>query len=88
MLQRVIEKISEQQKSCEGKPAWTVGEHLKDILRDNPDVMEFKALFDRVQKDVGVLFALNDKIKANDTEMAQKLKNALKAFFEKVIEGV
>ena len=37
MLEQVIKKISEQQKSCEGKPAWCVGEHLKDILRDNPD---------------------------------------------------
>ena len=40
MLKRVIDKISEQQKTCEGKPAWCVGEHLKDILRANPNCAE------------------------------------------------
>lgn len=40
MLEQVIKKISEQQKTCEGKPAWCVGEHLKDILRANPDCAE------------------------------------------------
>ena len=57
----------------------------KKAKLSNPDVMEFKALFDRVQKDVVVLFGVNEKIKTNDAEMAQVLKNALKAFFEKVI---
>ena len=57
----------------------------KKAKMSNPDVMEFKSLFDRVQKDVGVLFALNDRVKANDADMAQRLKNALKAFFEQVI---
>lgn len=57
----------------------------KKAKMSNPEVMEFKALYDRVQKDVGLLFALNDKVKVSDAEMSEKLKNALKAFFEKAI---
>ena len=33
MLNKVIEKISEQQKGFKNAPAFYVGEHLKDILK-------------------------------------------------------
>ena len=33
MLNKVIEKISEQQKGFKNTPAFVVGEHLKDILK-------------------------------------------------------
>ena len=73
MLQAVIDKISEQQKTCEGKPAWCVGEHLKDILRDNPDCSEI------VLKDLEVnemsIIECEKKIKA----YADKQEKARKA---------
>lgn len=62
-----------------------IEELQKKAKMSNPDAMEFKALYDRVQKDVSALFALNERIKANDAEMSEKFKNALKAFFEKTI---
>ena len=40
MLERVIEKISEQQAGKENTPVYAVGEQLKDILRAMPDVAE------------------------------------------------
>ena len=60
----------------------------KKAKLSNPDVMEFKALFDRVQKDVVVLFGLNEKIKTNDAEMYDKLVNALLMFFNKCLDNV
>ena len=62
MLQAVIKKISEQQKACEGKPAWCVGEHLKDILRDNPDCAEI-VLQDLNVKEMSII-ECEKKIKA------------------------
>lgn len=40
MLQQVIERINKQQEACQNSPALVVGEHLKDILRANPDCAE------------------------------------------------
>ncbi len=62
MLQLVIDKISEQQKTCEGTPAWCVGEHLKDILRDNPDCAEI-VLKDLEVKEMSII-ECEKKIKA------------------------
>lgn len=62
MLQQVIDKISEQQKACEGTPAWCVGEHLKDILRDNPNCAEI-ILQDLEVKEMSII-ECEKKIKA------------------------
>ena len=40
MLQQVIERINKQQEACQNSPAFVVGEHLKDILRANPNCAE------------------------------------------------
>ncbi|MBQ8738173.1 MAG: DUF3102 domain-containing protein [Clostridia bacterium] len=83
-----LKKAKEAKKKAEdevGALKAQIEELEKKAKMSNPDVMEFKSLFDRVQKDVSLLFALNDRVNANDADMAQRLKNALKAFFEKVI---
>ena len=62
MLQQVIDKIIEQQKAWEGKPAWCVGEHLKDILRANPECAEI-VLKDLEIKEMSII-ECEKKIKA------------------------
>lgn len=69
MLQQAIKKIESQQKTCEGTPAWCVGEHLKDILRDNPDCAEI-VLKDLEVKEMSII-ECEKKIKA----YADKHKN-------------
>lgn len=83
-----LKKAKEEKKKAEemvDSLKAQIEELQKKAKMSNSDVMEFKALYDRVQKDVSALFALNERIKANDAEMSEKLRNALKAFFEKTI---
>ena len=57
----------------------------KQVKMSNPDLVEFKTLFDLVQKDVKSLLAVLNKIKAADQTTAEKLKSAVAALFKSVL---
>ncbi|MBQ2809662.1 MAG: DUF3102 domain-containing protein [Clostridia bacterium] len=79
-----IEKAKEAKKRAEesAKTLKTQIEELeKRVKLSSPDVMEFKFLFDRLQKDASELFKVMVKVKENDTEIYGKLASALIAFF-------
>ena len=57
----------------------------KQVKMSNPDVVEFKTLFDIVQKDMKSMLAVLDKISATDKTTADKLKSAVAALFKSVL---
>lgn len=59
-----------------------LSETEKQVKMSNPDVVEFKTLFDLVQKDVKAMLAVLEKIKATDQTTADKLKSAIAALFK------
>lgn len=62
-----------------------LSETEKQVKMSNPDVVEFKTLFDLVQKDVKAMLAVLDKISATDKTTADKLKSAVAALFKSVL---
>ena len=62
-----------------------LSETEKQVKMSNPDVVEFKTLFDLVQKDVKAMLAVLDKIKATDQTTADKLKSAVAALFKNAL---
>lgn len=59
-----------------------LSETEKQVKMSNPDVVEFKTLFDLVQKDVKAMLAVLDKISATDKTTADKLKSAIATLFK------
>lgn len=57
----------------------------KQVKMSNPDVVEFKTLFDIVQKDMKSMLAVLDKISATDKTTADKLKSAVAALFKSAL---
>lgn len=75
MLDKVIEKISEQQKGIENTAAYAVGEHLKDIIKETPAAAEI-VLQDLELKEMSII-ECEKKIKA----LADKRHNESKLPF-------
>ena len=63
-----------------------IEEMQKKIKMSNADVVEFKTLFDRFQKDYQHLISVISRVESVDKDSAVKLTNALKAFFERVVK--
>lgn len=62
-----------------------LSETEKQVKMSNPDVVEFKTLFDLVQKDIKAMLAVLDKISSSDKATADKLKSAVAALFKSVL---
>jgi DNA repair exonuclease SbcCD ATPase subunit len=62
-----------------------LSETEKQVKMSNPDVVEFKTLFDLVQKDIKAMLAVLDKISATDKATADKLKSAVAALFKSTL---
>lgn len=62
-----------------------LSETEKQVKMSNPDVVEFKTLFDLVQKDVKAMLAVLDKISTTDKTTADKLKSAVAALFKSTL---
>lgn len=73
MLEKVIEKISKQQKGKENTAVWMVGEQLKDICKNTPGAAEI-VLQDLENEDMSIVCA-EKKIKAYADEFRRNNKN-------------
>lgn len=81
-----LEKIEAQQKGKEYTDAWAVGEQLKDMLRDEPDLEEILDK-DLDQKGMGLEDAAR-KIKAWADEKHRKQKGNCVCVPPQVAEGI
>ena len=62
-----------------------LSETEKQVKMSNPDIVEFKTLFDLVQKNIKAMLAVLDKINAADKATADKLKSAVATLFKSAL---
>lgn len=74
------EKAKEQAQQETLEAQKRIAELDKKVQMSNPDVLEFKRLFQQTQEDMQKLVELKGKISTSDPEFAKKLEAAISAF--------
>lgn len=74
------EKAKEQAQQETLEAQKRIAELDKKVQMSNPDVLEFKRLFQQTQEDMQKLVELKNKISTSDPELAKKFEAAISAF--------
>ena len=83
----VASKEQEDAKNEVDKYKQELAELEKKLRMSSADVVEFKTLFDRFQKDFQVILSVLTRIKGADLTTHDKLSSALKAFLERALQN-
>lgn len=80
------EKAKQQAEQSALEAQKRIDELNAKVKLSNPDIIEFKRLFEQTQEDMQKLIAQQKKIEAFDPELAKKFKSAISAFASQYVK--